>query len=720
MAVTVTDVLAGPFFPNSSTTAFPFDFKVPSASELLVFSLSGGVIASVSSGLYSVAVASDGEGGMVNFTSAPSASLGELYIKVDPDFSQLATFSNSGFLPASLNPVLDRMAMKDLLLLHEVRRCSQWPETVEAVPFGDISEGQVLALVAGELVGIDNLGGSTAAAQAAAAAALVSQGAAEDAADLADASRVSADTSAGNAADSAAAALAAVADAEDARDDAQVAAAAAALAANRIYANTAAGVAAVADQEYFWVQNGDGDLQLYRDNAGSPVAEAFVMPSVATVEAAGSAYLRFASPFLQTVADDYMRSIVYDVAIEGGDDKIDGRYILNIESLNLGGGNGRVTFKIRDIILGIDVCIWQKIDTQANLAARTSETILLTQGALAGYTGTTATLRINWAGVTNWAVGLTGYTTAAQAGIRGDRVVTPSEIRQRFKAGAEPRIRLTVGPGTVTATHFNSFAAAIQSLYIPGVSVTRSTYPLSDICTFSNQVLIECVADGYVESIAATTIGLVDQSTVVLPPFITLRGRGRTDTRLYMNAGTNGAPVLEAPFPFRIEEMMVESEGKGYAVHIDNVNDRARRSTVGPAVLRYSMMSIFYKATLKGGAAQFTWTIGCGISNKQSICLYSSRVIGGAALPQLGIHTSPSTTDGGEVEIFDTYFNDALVAGSAVQLIKSNAMTAQHHFNMKGTTAGTITVGNTAGGASGFTLDGRLDTVTNYAGGIDV
>lgn len=127
MTVTVTDILAGPFYPNGVTTAFPFSFKIPSAEEVRVFSYADGVEAVLDPGLYSVAISADAEGGSINFTLPPSSALAPLFIEADPLFTQQANFNNNGFLPRTINPQLDRGAIRDLILREKVDRSILFP-----------------------------------------------------------------------------------------------------------------------------------------------------------------------------------------------------------------------------------------------------------------------------------------------------------------------------------------------------------------------------------------------------------------------------------------------------------------------------------------------------------------------------------------------------------------------------------------------------------------
>jgi hypothetical protein len=507
--------------------------------------------------------------------------------------------------------------------------------------------------------------------------------------------------------------------AESEADRAETAAAAAALSAADIFPSTAAGVAAKADGEYFYVQDADGNLQLWRDVAGVATIQDFVLMSADNVTAALEEHRRYTGPFIVDVADEYMRSIVEDIYVEGGD--AGHEYILNMETLNIGGGNGRVRFTVRDATLGLNMCTIVVIDTQAAINATTVPTLLLFQADLAGYSGITATIWVNWSAITNWAYALSAYTLYTESGIRNDHVYTPTRMRE-FERRAEPKLRLTVGAGATSDTHFNTVQDAFDSLYIPGISVTRSTYPNSYICTFSNQVMIEVIDDAYEEEILPTVFFAIRQSKIVFPPFCTLRLR--QDTLLWMDDGIGTAPTFEGPFPFRVEGGQLEGRGPGYVFHIDNNNGRALRSTVAgdKDVLRYPMMSVFEDVTFLPSTDQSTWTLGCGLSNGHSIIGRRCRVVGpgGLAKPFLGVHTSVATTDPGLVEWTDGYMNDGDLPGSsAIQLLKSNAMDVQHTLNIKGSEMTLVTHGNTAGGADGWRRAGKIDSDITVAPAMD-
>jgi hypothetical protein len=120
MTVSATNAYSGPFFPNGSTTAFPFTFKAASTSEvsLLMLDSAGN---SVSPGTYSVSLNVD-DGGTVTFSPAPASGL-TLYILSNPLFTQTAQFTNeAAYLPSVLNSLFDRAAIRDAYLLSTVSR----------------------------------------------------------------------------------------------------------------------------------------------------------------------------------------------------------------------------------------------------------------------------------------------------------------------------------------------------------------------------------------------------------------------------------------------------------------------------------------------------------------------------------------------------------------------------------------------------------------------
>jgi len=405
------------------------------------------------------------------------------------------------------------------------------------------------------------------------------------------------------------------------------------------------------------------------------------------------------SPFRAAVADDYLRALVTDIHVEGGDPAAD--YLLNYETAFFPGSNlYRVRLILRDAASGTDVAMWAR-QGDRDFTGGIPDTVLFSQRTLPSYTGITALARVDWSRIDWNRTALTTYTAPAEAGIEPDRVLTREDIHARFAAAAEPAVRLTVGAGAAGATHFNSFAAAIRSLYRTGTPIARSTFPCSDIAAFSNQVLIECVDDGWSEEMPALRSGGIDEGLLV-PPFVTLRGRG--DTRLFLPDTGGTAPVLEAPFSFRIEDMEIENRGRGYALHIDNANGLSRRDERDGASLRFPLVSVMKNVRFVGSPLQQTWLQGCGLSNGHLMVMEGCTSEAAAAKNIFGIHNSPATTDPGRVEILDSTFNDADFPGAAaLQLVTSFAQGTPHEVAVRGSTLDRIVSGSAAG-ASAFVL----------------
>jgi hypothetical protein len=123
MAVTVDIALAGPFHPNGVTVEFDFSFKAASTSEIKVFrQATDGSLTTINAALYSVTLATDGEGGSVVFSAPPATAGGSLYIEGNPAFTQEAIFTNNGFLPVTINPAIDRSALRDIWLRDRINR----------------------------------------------------------------------------------------------------------------------------------------------------------------------------------------------------------------------------------------------------------------------------------------------------------------------------------------------------------------------------------------------------------------------------------------------------------------------------------------------------------------------------------------------------------------------------------------------------------------------
>lgn len=155
MTIEVTQAISDAYFPNGTTTDFPFDFAVIAADQIAVID---GNAVELSDALYTVNLDGDGEGGTVVFATAPTAAdYPTLYIVSEPDYTQPKDFSNTGpsFDPEELTQAVDDAAVRDLHLRWMVGRALKVAPGVTPPEVGSITEGQYAKLVSGKLVGSD-------------------------------------------------------------------------------------------------------------------------------------------------------------------------------------------------------------------------------------------------------------------------------------------------------------------------------------------------------------------------------------------------------------------------------------------------------------------------------------------------------------------------------------------------------------------------------------
>ncbi|HEX7819553.1 MAG TPA: hypothetical protein VF463_02925 [Sphingobium sp.] len=128
MSVTVTTSISGPFLHNGATTAFPFNFKAGSASEVTVYRANGADWMPVTSADFTVSVDPDAESGTVEFSVAPGMGSGFLYMVSEPSFAREGQYTGKGpFTPKGLNNQFDRAAVRDIALRRDIDRSLKLP-----------------------------------------------------------------------------------------------------------------------------------------------------------------------------------------------------------------------------------------------------------------------------------------------------------------------------------------------------------------------------------------------------------------------------------------------------------------------------------------------------------------------------------------------------------------------------------------------------------------
>ena len=206
------------------------------------------------------------------------------------------------------------------------------------------------------------------------------------------------------------------------------------------------------------------------------------------------------SPFLTSVDNDYMRSIVDDIRIDFG---VAGReYVLNVRS-DTAGSTRRLTFFLYDPIREANIAIWAR-QASYDFASELPPSIYLSGAALGTkrndveYVGTGCTIFINKDNI-QFNKGVTTYTTPAQGGINSDRVWSVEQTKQAIMSGVGVKnTMVTFGPDG----DFASLELAVNSLFSTGVlsaagdnpnNIQRAWWPFSDTCTPASQWTLQAL-----------------------------------------------------------------------------------------------------------------------------------------------------------------------------------------------------------------------------------
>jgi len=160
MTVAATDFQSGPYTPNGVTTTFAYDFRIGSASEIMVVRRDAdGVETEITTG-FSVTGAGGASGNVV-FDTAPAAG-NPIYIYGDPVFSQAVALVGQGsYSPASVEEGLDRAMLRDAKQQEEIDRSikvrrgttpfvvDDFDDLVDVAAAAAVEEGEALLEAAG-------------------------------------------------------------------------------------------------------------------------------------------------------------------------------------------------------------------------------------------------------------------------------------------------------------------------------------------------------------------------------------------------------------------------------------------------------------------------------------------------------------------------------------------------------------------------------------------
>lgn len=368
----------------------------------------------------------------------------------------------------------------------------------------------------------------------------------------------------------------------------------------------------------------------------------------AAAEVAEDAAARIPGCWNSLVTDEYLRRLITEIAVEGGDPA--DTYVINYETVFFSGISlYRYQFQARSVLTGANIATWSiQGATDPSLDYAPPRIILsnVSDGAVqANYQGTQVVLTINWDALET-DKNQTAYTSAAQAGVHPSRIYTPDDMDD-FLVSPRPKEVFTVGTGGDYATLLAAFTA-LQYPVSRLANVARSSFPNSDLVAWSHQVQL-VILQGHAETIAAEQVNGLWQSTIVGIPYLSIVCQ--PDVVFTMEAaGANNAPVMEANFPIWVQGGRWIQNGNGYIFHIDAGNVLTQRSTTAGRLL-WKHRHVFKDVELDHrGVNNTSHCFGCGSSNGSTVIIDSPVLIrSGAgiasAAAQILCHNSTDETD---------------------------------------------------------------------------
>lgn len=323
----------------------------------------------------------------------------------------------------------------------------------------------------------------------------------------------------------------------------------------------------------------------------------------------------------------------------------------------------------------------------------------------AGYEGFFCALRINWLAVAafGWNDLLAGFAgSVADSGLERS-LNRPPEAVERFLQPFEPYATTIAGVGGTEA----SVASACTALHLPGVTISRSTFPNSNLSNPATPRRIQVIDGAHDETITPVTIlgiqtGLVQPhySEIVLPPTGILR----------MAAGGT-APVIEQNHGGIVRGGRSINEGDGYCAHLDG--DQLPRRGVNPVMLRERRVHLWEDHTFEPrGLANTACGIGGAATNgMHAVFRRCNFVRGGGTAPHAVFHTVPNTTDPALIEFEDCDFEDGFIS---VQFLKKHETAVRHRVSFKNCRGAEIQC-VISGGIGGGHAFQRTGDITGFA-----
>ena len=283
--------------------------------------------------------------------------------------------------------------------------------------------------------------------------------------------------------------------------------------------------------------------------------------------------LGFQFPFVDSLVNNYLLSLVKDIKIYGGE--IGHEYI--ISRLEIQGY--RVTIAIKDLTDDVVVCSYAYTATITDY--NTLPSVWQLDGELSGSNaGVYAFVTFDWS---NAISGTSDYTTSEQSGVYKSNIFTKYDVLDYLHDDKIKQV-VTVGVGK----DFSTLRLAVESL--------NNSFGESWGSSYHNQVMF-----------------LLDEGTfnatfLDIPKFCTVKGQGKGITRIERE-NTNPNAMFEAHFECKFQDLTIFSESNQYCIHSDDFN----RVSQGNRLLRQR----FDNVELLGGSSNTAPLFGSGLSSGQ-------------------------------------------------------------------------------------------------------
>jgi hypothetical protein len=420
--------------------------------------------------------------------------------------------------------------------------------------------------------------------------------------------------------------------------------------------------------------------------------------------------------FTAAATDDYAKTVFREISIEYGEP---GHvYYLNYRT-HFDGATYKIWLQLENATRNQTVAVLERQGASAAAVKAKFEDgyaylTLVSLGnplptpAYDDYVGTAALVKMDLDAI-DWTKSQTAYTAATQTAIRPENVHSWSEMLADWMGGARPKVVLTVG---ATGCDFTTVRGAVESLHDPDLagSIVSSSWPISNLVSWSRQVMIHVVDASYTENLAG----------LILPHFVIIRGQGKGNTVLTATgtAGPDLPRVFEANHSCRFECMTIRQNGAGYAVHHDILNSLTKRAINNPRVQLYRIWQFYFDVRVEAATGNAAPMLGVGLSNGHWLYCEATDFIreGTGTTEMVYVHNSPDNTEPGVLWFKNCRSNDASITSSNGFLILGTTYaqtTSKHTVMIENTVAGNVGRTNTSGGAEAFVRQGLWTGITN-------